>query len=100
MKTESYRTFNVAKNTLECLKMRLFWSCINRQICCTAKEMSDRVNVKYCSAPAKLRYRVGSCTSFPTSATSLDFVLTGVRQGLQCVISTQWRMSGRSYVPS
>ncbi|KAJ0558483.1 hypothetical protein HanIR_Chr07g0336841 [Helianthus annuus] len=45
--------------------------------------MSGRVKVRYCSAPARLRYVVGSSKEGPDELLSLDWVCTGVAAGLQ-----------------
>ncbi|KAJ0647709.1 hypothetical protein HanLR1_Chr15g0564671 [Helianthus annuus] len=68
-------------------------SCINKQTCWTAYEISGRVNVRYCKAPARLRYSVGSETGGPSDALSLDERSTGVLQGLQADMLARARIS-------
>ena len=55
--------------------------------------MSGRVNVRYCNAPARERYRVGSSNLSPELALNLDLVSTGVFAGLQLVILARAMMS-------
>lgn len=43
--------------------------------------MSDRVKVRYCKAPAKPRYKVGSSYEVPPVVLSLCLVSTGVAEG-------------------
>lgn len=56
---------------------------MKRQDCCLAYDISGLVSVRYCNAPARLRYSVGFSSDFPSVAESFDLVSHGVVHGLQ-----------------
>jgi hypothetical protein len=64
-----------------------------KQSCCTAYPMSGRVIVRYCNAPAILRYEDASCIGMPSVLDVLGFVSAGVDAGLQFDILARSRRS-------
>jgi hypothetical protein len=56
---------------------------MKRQACCTVKQESGRVRVRYWRAPVRLRYSIGFESGFPSDSNDLDFVSASVRHGLK-----------------
>lgn len=84
------------KYTSKCIWKRgsvaLCGSCMYRQICWTANEMSGWVNVRYWSAPARWWYNEGSETGVPPFP-SFANRSKGVRLELASIMMARWRIS-------